>query len=151
MTRSIPTIDPQAAGPTAGKQGRVDLMDLYRDLWPGYHLAELGEGPFSEAGALIDLIKMCTHQTYKSLQTGPATYVDVEGVVISYRELAETLRWSVKRTHAFIQNLKRKGCIHVESTADKTRISLVPTAGIPGFQVYLLYSPTGYTGQTASA
>ncbi|MBP6978230.1 MAG: hypothetical protein PHD61_02265 [Bacteroidales bacterium] len=45
----------------ASTNGQIDYKALYQELREGYHMAELGECPYTEPGAFIDLIIRCTH------------------------------------------------------------------------------------------
>ena len=106
------------------KMSFIDYPTLYDDLRQGYHLAELGECPYSDTGAFFDLIKMCTHQPLKLLRDDVWVELDKHSTITDYRELAEIWRWSLKKTYSFIQWLQDDGILQVKSSDFGTVISL---------------------------
>ncbi len=106
------------------KMSFIDYRILYDELREGYHLAELGECPYSDTGAFFDLIKMCTHQPLKLLRDDVWVELDKHSTIIFYRELADNWRWSLKKTYTFIQGLQDDGILQAKPTDHGTIITL---------------------------
>ncbi|MBP6979048.1 MAG: hypothetical protein KBB71_12125 [Lentimicrobiaceae bacterium] len=104
--------------------GQIDYKALYQELREGYYLAELGECPYSECGAFIDLIIRCTHVDIRLPRNDTWVKVDRGTTLTSIRELAAEWRWPRMKVFNFLQELQDEGIILMESTRQGTLITL---------------------------
>ncbi len=115
---SVPDVD------ITSTNNQIDYQALYQELREGYHMAELGECPYSEPGAFIDLIIRCTHADIRLPRNDTLVKVDRGTTLTSIRELAAEWRWPRMKVFTFLQELQDKGIILMESTRQGTLITL---------------------------
>ena len=104
---------------------QVDFSFLAKELMMGYFIPISNGGQFSELGALINLLEMCTHASHEVLNGKSPGHFKQGSTRTSLADMAEQWGWSRNRVNKFLKKLTKTGIIHLEPSTDGTVISLV--------------------------
>lgn len=101
-----------------------DFKKITDELLSGYFRPMSEGGPFSDLGALIALLDMCTHANHEVIG-GKNSGVYMRGNTrTSLADLAENWDWSRNKVSKFLSKLERIGVIRLEPATSGTVIYL---------------------------